>query len=254
MEHFARKVMGSPIKEDEVGVFFLGQAGFVLKTHEGELIAVDPYLSDCCERYFGFKRLMPHILGADELIFDYLVASHAHFDHFDPDSVPLLLANGTTKFVGAKDTAAECERLGIKENLSFLSVGDTAHLGSVKLTAIRCDHGADTPHAIGLLFEVAGKRIYMMGDTAYRPDWLDDEKIQGVDLLILPINGAFGNLNASEAARVVKALAPKLAVPCHYWNFAQHFGSPFDFMTEIEAICPEIPYLLMRQGELKVLA
>ncbi|MBR7097973.1 MAG: MBL fold metallo-hydrolase, partial [Clostridia bacterium] len=119
---------------------------------------------------------------------------------------------------------------------------------------IRCDHGADTPHAIGLLFEIAGKRIYMMGDTAYRPDWLDDESIKGVDLLILPINGAFGNLNSSEAAHVVKALAPKLAVPCHYWNFAQHFGSPYDFMTEMEALCPEIPYLLMRQGELKVLA
>lgn len=254
MESFALKIMATPVKEGEVGVFFLGQAGFVLKTHEGELIAVDPYLSDCCERYFGFKRLMPHILGADEVIFDYLVASHAHFDHFDPDSVPLLLANGTTKFVGAKDTAAECERLGIKENLSFLSVGDTAHLGSVKLTAIRCDHGADTPHAIGLLFEVAGKRIYMMGDTAYRPDWLEDERLKGVDLLILPINGAFGNLNSAEATQVVKKLTPKLTVPCHYWNFAEHYGSPYEFMTEMKAHCPDIPYLLMRQGELKVLA
>ena len=253
MENFAMKVMGTPIGEGAVGVFFLGQAGFVIKTHEGELIAVDPYLSDCCERYFGFKRLMPHILGADELVFDYLVASHAHFDHFDPDSVPTLLGNGKTQFVGAKDTAAECERLGIKDNLTFLSVGDTAQLGSVKLTAVRCDHGADTPHAIGLLFEVADKRIYMMGDTAYRPDWLSDESIRSVDLLILPINGAFGNLNAAEAAQVIKALEPKLAVPCHYWNFAQHFGSPYDFMCEMEASCPNASYLLMRQGELKVL-
>ncbi len=241
--------MATPVKTGEVGVFFLGQAGFVLKTPAGELIAVDPYLSDCCERYFGFKRLMPHILGADEVIFDYLVASHAHFDHFDPDSVPTLLGNGKTRFVGAKDTAAECERLGIKDDLTFISVGDKVEMGGATLTAVRCDHGADTPHALGLLFEIEGKRIYMMGDTAYRPEWLDDEAIKGVDLLILPINGAFGNLNSEQAAKVVAALAPKLAVPCHYWNFAQHYGSPYEFMTEMEKNCPDIPYTLMRQGE-----
>ena len=249
MENFAQKITTARVPAGSVGVFFLGQAGFVLKTPSGTLIAVDPYLSDCCERYFGFKRLMPHILGADEVIFDYLVASHAHFDHFDPDSVPTLLGNGKTCFIGAKDTEAECTRLGIHDRTTFLSVGDSVSLGDARLTAIRCDHGPDTPDAIGLLFEAEGKRIYMMGDTAYRPDWLDDEAIKGVDMLILPINGAFGNLNAAEAARVSAALSPKTAVPCHFWNFAEHYGSPYDFMTEMKSVCPEIPYMLMRQGE-----
>lgn len=249
MENFAQKILTTPVASGEVGVFFLGQAGFVLKTPAGKLIAIDPYLSDCCNRYFGFKRLMPYILGADEVIFDAVVASHAHYDHFDPDSVPTLLANGKTRFVGAKDTEAECERLGIKDNLTFLALGDSVEIGDAKLTAIRCDHGKDTPHAIGLLFEIGGKKIYSMGDTAYRPDWLDDERLIGVDLLILPINGAFGNLNSPEAAKVVKALSPKLAVPCHYWNFAEHFGSPYEFMTEMKANCPDVAYTLMRQGE-----
>ena len=249
MKQFATKLMTASVPNGCVGVFFLGQAGFVLKTPVGKLIAVDPYLSDCCERYFGFKRLMPHILGADEVIFDYLVASHAHFDHFDPDSVPTLLGNRKTEFIGALDTAAECERLGIKERTRFIAVGDKVSLGDVTLTALRCDHGADTPHAIGLLFEIAGKRIYMMGDTAYRPDWLKAEKLKGVDLLILPINGAFGNLNEEQAAKVVKALEPKRAIPCHYWNFAEHFGNPYAFMEQMKQLCPDIPYTLMRQGE-----
>ena len=67
MENFAQKVLTTTIGEGQIGVFFLGQAGFVLKTAGGKLIAIDPYLSDCCERYFGFKRLMPHILSADTL-------------------------------------------------------------------------------------------------------------------------------------------------------------------------------------------
>lgn len=249
MENFAQKVLTTPVDKGQIGVFFLGQAGFILKTSSEKLIAVDPYLSDCCERYFGFKRLMPHILGADEIVFDYVVASHAHFDHFDPDSVPVLLGNGRTEFVGAKDTKAECDRLGIKDRLNFISVGDKVDMGGAVLTAVRCDHGPDTPHAIGLLFEIAGKKIYMMGDTAYRPEWLDDEAIQNVDLLILPINGAFGNLDAQQAAKTVSALKPRLAIPCHYWNFAEHFGSPYEFMTDMKALCPETPYVLMRQGE-----
>ncbi len=253
MENFAGKLLGTSVPENGVGVFFLGQAGFIIKTHGGELIAIDPYLSDCCNRYFGFKRLMPYILAPNEVELDWLVASHAHFDHFDPDSVPMLLANGKTRFVGAKDTAAECERLGIKDNLTFISVGDKVDMGEATLTAVRCDHGADTPHALGLLFEVAGKKIYMMGDTAYRPEWLESPEIQNVDLLILPINGAFGNLNSEEASLVIKALSPKMAVPCHYWNFAQHFGSPFDFMECMKKNCPDAKYTLMRQGEVMIL-
>ena len=70
MENFATKVLSAKIPEGEVGVFFLGQAGFVFKTPQNTLIAVDPYLSDCCNRYFGFKRLMPYILEAHELEFD----------------------------------------------------------------------------------------------------------------------------------------------------------------------------------------
>ena len=246
--------MGADIKDGEIGVFFLGQAGFVLKTPDGKTVAVDPYLSDCCNRYFGFKRLMPYILEPGELNFDYLVCSHAHYDHFDPDSVPALLASGKTKFIGARDTLAECERLGIKGDLTFLSVGKSVSVGEGRLTAVRCDHGPDTPDAIGLLFEIAGKKIYMMGDTAYRPEWLTDELINGVDLLILPINGAFGNLDSEQAAKVAKALKPKLAIPCHFWNFAEHFGSPHEFMARMSDECPDIPFSLMRQGELLILS
>lgn len=251
MENIALKIASTAVKNGEVAVFFLGQAGFVLKTASGKLIATDLYLSDCCERYFGFKRLMPHIISADEIIFDYVVASHAHYDHFDPDSIPVLLGNGKTKFIGAIDTKEECERLGIKDNLTFVAVGDKVELeDGATLTAVRCDHGKDTPHAVGLLFEIDGKKIYMMGDTSYRPEWLDDESIKGVDLLILPINGAFGNLNSAEAAKVAGTLNPKLAVPCHYWNFAEHYGSPYEFMSEMKDNCPDVPYTLMRQGEM----
>ena len=61
------------------------------------------------------------------------------------------------------------------------------------------------------------------------------------------------NLNEQEAAKVIKALSPKLAVPCHFWNFAEHFGSPAEFMKQAADICPDASYTLMRQGEVMVI-
>ncbi|MBQ7096284.1 MAG: MBL fold metallo-hydrolase [Clostridia bacterium] len=249
MNQFASEVAAKMIPCDKIGVFFLGQAGFLLKTPNSKLIAVDPYLSNCCERYFGFKRLMPRILEPGELSIETLLVSHAHYDHFDPDSVPAILSDGKTALIGAKDVEAECERLGLSKNIAYLSCGESAVQGALKVTGVPCDHGELAPDALGLLIEIGGKKIYYMGDTAYRPDYLENPALQGVDLLLLPINGKFGNLNEREAAQVIKALKPQLAVPCHYWNFAEHGGNPGAFQEEMERIAPDCPYLLMRQGE-----
>ena len=253
MRDFAQKVAALQVPEGTVGVCFLGQAGFIFKTPDNQLIAVDPYLSNCCERYFGFKRLMPYILEANDLVFDQIIATHAHFDHFDPDSVPVLMANGHTEFIGALDTRAECERLGIRDHVTFLACGETLERGTIKITGVSCDHGNDTPYALGLLLEVSEKRIYIMGDTSYRPDYLENSSLHGVDLVILPINGAFGNLNEEEAANAIQKLKPELAVPCHYWNFAEHGGNPDLFQKAMAEKTPESRYRLMRQGEIMLL-
>lgn len=249
MKNFADQLRSFDVPKGSVGVFFLGQAGFVFKTSDGQLVAVDPYLSNCCERYFGFKRLMPCILEPEELIFDTLVISHAHYDHFDPDSVPQMMSNGHTELIGAKDVAVECDRFGLKERVTYLSCHETARSGQVRVTGLPCDHGELAPHALGLLLEMEGKRIYIMGDTAYRPDFWDIDAIRNADLLILPINGAFGNLNEQEAADTVAKLTPRLAIPCHYWNFAEHGGNPGTFQEAMKREAPEQAYVLMRQGE-----
>ena len=252
MKDFAQKVSALVVPEGSVGVCFLGQAGFIFKTSDNQLIAVDPYLSNCCERYFGFKRLMSYILDANDLVFDQIIVSHAHYDHFDPDSIPVMMSNGHTELIGAKDVKAECDRLGIHQNVTYLSCGDIVERGSMKVTGLPCDHGELAPDALGLMIEIAGKRIYIMGDTAYRPDMLEDEKLHHTDLLILPINGAFGNLNEEEAAKVICELSPGFAVPCHYWNFAEHGGNPGVFQEKMKEIAPERAYHLMRQGEIKI--
>lgn len=60
------------MSESKIKLTFAGQAGFIIESEKGYRIGVDLYLSDCCNRYFGFKRLMPYLYNPLELKLDLL--------------------------------------------------------------------------------------------------------------------------------------------------------------------------------------
>lgn len=238
------------MKQRKTTLTFAGQAGFILESADGYRMGVDLYLSNCCERYFGFKRLMPYLYDPLDLKLDTVVATHAHYDHFDPDSVPLLLRNGKTELVCAHDVKIEVDKLGLDEkNITYLAIGDVYKNEQVTIKAMPCDHGTLAPDALGLLITMDGKRIYITGDTAYRRDYFENPELVGVDVLILPINGAFGNLDSEEGARAAGVIRAGLTIPCHFWNFAEHGGDPATFAEAMKRDHADLPYLLMRPGE-----
>lgn len=247
MTDTAVKINSVRVPEGKLGVFFMGQAGAVLKAPDDELLAVDLYLSDCCERYFGFKRLMPKLIGTADVKFDYICATHAHYDHFDPDSVPALLAHGG-KLYAASDCREECDRLGIKE-MEELKVGTRHTAGAFTIEAVECDHGEGTPYAVGLYITCGEKSVYIAGDTCFRPDIAEKMSGYKIDLMFAPINGAYGNLDWKQGADFFAIVRPKLCVPCHYWNFAEHGGDPGKFADEMKSAHPDLPYRLMTPGE-----
>lgn len=254
MSDFMQKVYSVKVSDGEVAVFWLGQAGFLFKTASGKLIAIDVYLSDCCNRYFGFKRLMPRLVEPGELAVDILIASHAHYDHFDVDSMPTLLSNPNAVLLTALDGKAECERLNLPDNqIRYMKKGDVYKEEDFRVEALDCDHGELAPEALGLLFTFGKKRVYFAGDTAFRADIFKDEKLKNVDLMIAPINGAFGNMNEEECAEAAKIICPKCVVPCHFWNFAEHGGNPGRFQSCMKEISPDIPYLLLSMGGMTII-
>lgn len=234
MSSWMSHVHATQVPQGQAGVFWMGQAGFLFKTSKGKIVVLDPYLSNCCERYFGFRRLMPYLCTPYDLTPDLLLVSHSHYDHFDVDTVPLLMRNPRTELLGAKDIRVECDRLHVNERVTLMEIGDRQVRDEVTITALPCDHGELAPDALGFLLEIEGKTIYIMGDTAYRPDLLENKKLHETDLLILPINGAFGNLNEAQATEVVATLNPKKAIPCHFWNFAEHGGNPNLFLEAMK--------------------
>ena len=255
MTDFLQSVLES---NDETALFSLGQAGFIIKNIQGNLLAIDPYLSDCVERlegHIGYKRLLPKILQPEDITFDALITTHEHWDHFDVDSIGSLMNNDVTVLFssfGCRDLLAPYD---FGERVHFIKPKDAAEIKGFNVRFVDCDHGEGSPSAVGVIIETDGVRIYEMGDTCLREDILDEIKTEysPIDVLIAPINGAYGNLNEDECSIVSSILKPNLTIPCHYGMFASHGGNPGRFLECMEKRCPENKIHLMQMGEKLVL-
>ena len=99
--NLAEEIRSTIVSPGELAICWLGQAGFLMKDHQGIVLTIDPYLTDCGERLRGFKRLTPMLLDPAEFTPDYHVITHLHFDHFDYDAVPIIAENSPkTLFLG----------------------------------------------------------------------------------------------------------------------------------------------------------
>ena len=252
MKEFAVNVLTAAA--GKTSLFYLGQAGFIIKNAAGNLLGIDLYLTDCVERiegHMGYHRLVPKLLSPDDIIFDVVIASHHHKDHFDDDAVPILMANGHTRLFAAADCMEDMHRLNMDdERTVYVRPGDQKEEAGFKLSFINCDHGTGAPDAVGVIISVDGKRICFTGDTCLRIDRKDEYLSCGpIDLLLAPINGAYGNLNERECAELSGLLKPQLTIPCHYGMFASHGGSPGQFYDIMKDLNPGLAIQLMTQGE-----
>ncbi len=252
MNDFAVKVLTAPIGKTHI--FSVGQAGFIIKSKSGQLLAIDLYLSDCVERiegHDGFKRLLPRILLPYDLEFDVLISTHFHRDHFDIDAVPSLMSNGKTKLFAAEDCRESVSRLEMTDNnITYVKPGENHICGDFEIDFVNCDHGTGAPQAVGVIVKVDGKSIFETGDTCLRLDRISDFKKYGrTDVLIAPINGAFGNMNEQECAEFAEAIDAGLTIPCHYGMFASHGGNVGKFYEIMKKQYPERSFCVMAQGE-----
>ena len=125
-------------------IFSTGQAGFIVKSSSGQLLAIDLYLSNCVERlegHEGFKRLLPQILSPSDITFDVIIATHPHVDHFDIDAIPEMLSKGGRLFCSA-DCEKLVQQLGLgyyRNSIVYIKPGDCAAAGDFEISFVGCD-------------------------------------------------------------------------------------------------------------------
>jgi L-ascorbate 6-phosphate lactonase len=250
LSDLARKIAACKVPNGSVALYWLCQAGFAFKTSAGQVVYIDPYLSDVVERVVGFKRMMASPIEAEEVSADLILCTHEHLDHMDVDALPILAAHPQTHFAGPIECIKEFEKLKIPaDRCHLLEEGKSLTLGGVKVSAVYADHGELAPDALGLVLDLEGVKVYHTGDTAYRPEQFQPAIQMRPEILLPCINGAFGNMDWREAAQLTQLVAPRVVIPTHFWMFVEQNGDPQQFLQRCSQLAPAVQAKVLKPGE-----
>ncbi len=201
-----------------VRVEWLLQAGFLISGQSGA-VAIDPYLSDLCQRVHGLTRARSAPYEGRDLPASLVLVSHWHEDHFDIDAAADLARRGIP-FAGPPSCRARFIALGLPGDLfTELGPGQSITVGSVTATATPAVHrvpGYLTEDAVGFVVSVDGADVFHTGDSEYHrsvAEFLSDWHLAAA---LVCVNGTGGNMNVLEAATLVAQLDVDVAVPMHF--------------------------------------
>ena len=246
----SQKIRERKVEEGCLAIYWLSQAGFVFKSSAKKIVYVDPYFSEVVERAFGFKRMMACPIAAEEVEADLIVCTHEHLDHMDTEALPVVAKRTRAHFAGPVECVKEFRTMGIPESrCHLLEAGKKSVVAGIAVEGVYADHGELAPDAIGVVLDFDGIRVYHTGDTAFRPHEFGPVIEMRPDVLIPCINGRYGNMDATEAARLAGLVNPRTVIASHFWMFVEHDGDPAKFLEACSQWAPGVHVLVMKPGE-----
>lgn len=261
-------ILCSDLTNNQIGLWYLGQEGFVIKHGEG-CIAIDPYLSDYvdknCSQYVKWERLYPAPIKGEECDFLQLVlCTHTHYDHADPWTLlEIAKANPNTRFVIPAPEVETLVGYGIEKARIIPAYADqTFMMDGFSITPIPSAHEVFHTDAqgnykeLGYIIECGGTRIFHAGDMCMYDGLL--ERLKEIDIAILPINGRdyfrnkndiIGNFDAVEAITLAKEIEAKLLIPVHHDLYEVNRVNPANFVDALMRINRKQRYHVFVESE-----
>lgn len=148
---------------------------------------------------------------------DLILVTDVHGDHADPETVAALVGEETTVVA----PAAVAERFGdaAPEGLRVLANGERAEIGAIGVEAVpmyNLTEGRLDRHpkgrGNGYVVTLAGKRLYVSGDTEDVPEM---RALEGIDVAFVCMNLPY-TMTVEAAADAVLEMKPRVVYPYHY--------------------------------------
>jgi len=269
MNPLAREIRTAKVAPGSLRIWWIGQEGFVIKSSR-QIVYIDPYLSDYCERVTRGKPnehaliTRPPLQPSDVDHVNVVLCTHDHADHLDPDGIPVIARSSPqARFVVPRCALKTMLRLGVPRDRIFTLVGDDRlSVGDLEVRAIPAMHETfDRDPEKGFPFlsyilTLEGLNLFHAGDTIPYEGQAARAAEQRIDVAFLPINGRddfrhklsfAGNFTCAEAVAFAKAARVGLTVPMHYDKFTINTGDVNEFGRL--ASQSGLPYRVMHVGE-----
>jgi L-ascorbate 6-phosphate lactonase len=206
---------------------WIGQSGYILEDETTQII-IDPYLSDVVNKVANRPRMVKAPIQPEDIIADYVVCTHDHLDHIDPESIERMNREDI-HFLCPSSCKERLRTLGCN-NITTIDIGESILAGNFQITAVFADHSIDT---IGIIIEYGSMKLYFTSDTLYH-NKLEELKDSAITIMFICINGKLGNMNVDEAVKLTKIINPQVGVPTHYGMFASNTEDPFRYTSQIK--------------------
>jgi L-ascorbate metabolism protein UlaG (beta-lactamase superfamily) len=231
MNHF----MTVSVPEGCIAIGWFGQSSFALKGSDNRVVLIDPYFPH--ERP-PEKFIHPEPpLDEKELRVDYVLLTHDHSDHTDPETLKRIrAAKPDVPFLGPTESIAHLQREAVDSTgLTTLHGGQTVVLDGITVFVVWAKPQEGIPaegilppdvQHFGFVVEIEGQRVYISGDaeqsfaeqeSLWRP--VADLKPDVGFLTTHPTEGEFPFFAGSAAMGRIIGL--KHAIPAHYQCFVK---------------------------------
>ncbi|KRM95780.1 metal-dependent hydrolase [Liquorilactobacillus aquaticus DSM 21051] len=197
-------------------IIWHGHAVIEIITENKTDILIDPFITDNPSTDLKVEECRP----------DYILVTHAHFDHVG-DTAEIAKRTGAP-IIAVTDLAGYFEEKGLKAYGINFGGSLKTDFGSVKL--VPAWHTAALPQsgnvprtlgvAAGFELHIDDKTLYDAGDTALFSDMQLINGGDGVDLAFLPI-GDYFTMGPEDAVRAASFVKARHVLPIHYNTFPQ---------------------------------
>jgi L-ascorbate metabolism protein UlaG (beta-lactamase superfamily) len=241
------------------GLTYIGHATTLLRLDQASILT-DPIL----RTWLGPLRRQGRRPEPDlPKLPDAVLISHLHRDHLDlrslrrlPATTPLVVPTGAARWAG---------RAGA-DQVREIGRGETISVGGVEVTAVpavhdgRRDRWGTQIEPLGYLIRGSGRTVYFAGDTDLFPGM---SQLGPLDLALLPVWGwgasvGIGHLDPEGAARALRLLRPRIAVPIHWGTFypiglrrlrpEPLVEPPLEFARRARELAPEVEVRILEPG------